>query len=168
MDGNPFNVFKDQSSSCNKFLANCWVPGTSYHFFEVIKSHRLQAKLSWDMEGLRWCGECVRWSVSVDAGTRRSRWVVSGTWTFQVAPEAGWARRKGPVTLLARLMPTAARRCRPEPRPLRTHAASQLQTTCVLIPLIKITMLENCTDDASLLRASQAQMINDYRDDCHK
>lgn len=32
---------------------------------------------------------------------------LNGTWTFQVAPEAGWARRKGPVTLRARLISTA-------------------------------------------------------------
>lgn len=73
-----------------------------------------------------------------------------GTWTFQVAPEAGWARRSGPVTLRARLMPTAARSDDQAAlgRPLRTHAASLLQATCVLIPLIKITMLENCVNDA--------------------
>lgn len=89
-----------------------------------------------------------------------------GTWTFQVAPEAGWARRSGPVTLRARLMPTGARpaRRRRVAPPLRTHAASQLQSTCVLIPLIKITMLENCTDDASVERGSQGRMINDYGD----
>lgn len=50
---------------------------------------------------------------------REGRLVIEGTWTFQVAPEAGWARRKGPVTLRARLMPTAARRLA-----LRTAAAA--------------------------------------------
>lgn len=48
-----------------------------------------------------------------------------GTWTFQVAPEAGWARRSGPVTLRARLMPTAARGPRPRrPRQRAAHACS--------------------------------------------
>lgn len=42
--------------------------------------------------------------------SRAVRSVAEATWTFQVAPEAGWARRKGPVTLRARLMPTAAPR----------------------------------------------------------
>ncbi|CAH2091110.1 unnamed protein product [Euphydryas editha] len=46
---------------------------------------------------------------------------------MQVAPDAGWARRKGPVTLRARLMPTAALVCRLHGIQVRTHPASLLQ-----------------------------------------
>lgn len=51
-----------------------------------------------------------------------------GTWTFQVAPEAGWARRKGPVTLRARLMPTAALDQKQFAGVVRAHTASLLQS----------------------------------------
>lgn len=103
----------------NKYPANCWVLrghwSHSHHNLclnknNIVRSpiHDTTNKERWDLEvRWSWVGCCVGAIVSGWYDGERRR-----TCTFQVAPEAGWARRKGPVTLLARLMPTAALACR--------------------------------------------------------